>query len=145
MTSALLRFRVSTGGLHSSFGAPTWPAMRIGTKGDVRSSKLTIRLRWIAVTVKGKSRKKTFRKRDQFAPELDYFSNCILNDKTPEPSGREGVADVRIIEALYRSAKRGRPMKIEPLRQAQRPSMKQTKYRPAVDKPALVHAEGAAL
>ena len=65
------------------------------------------------VTIKGKSRKQTFRKRDQFAPELEYCSNCILNDRTPEPSGKEGSADVRIIEALYRSAKHRRPVEIE--------------------------------
>jgi TonB family protein len=51
------------------------------------------------VTVKGKTRKQTFRKRDQFAPELEYFSSCILNNQAPEPSGTEGIADVRIIEA----------------------------------------------
>ncbi|MGZ9262151.1 MAG: Gfo/Idh/MocA family oxidoreductase, partial [Candidatus Binatia bacterium] len=83
--------------------------------------------------------------RDQFAPELDYFSNCILNDRTPEPSGQEGIADVRIIEALYRSAKRRRPVKIQYLRQDQRPSLKQTKQRPAVDKPELVRVKSASL
>jgi hypothetical protein len=36
-------------------------------------------------------------------------------------------------------------MKIEPVPQSQRPSIKQTKRKPAVEKPALVHAESAAL
>jgi hypothetical protein len=76
---------------------------------------------------------------------LEYFSDCILNNRRPEPSGTEGIADVRIIEALYRSAKSRRPVKIEPVRQTQRPSIKQTKRKPAVEKPALVHAESAAL
>jgi len=71
------------------------------------------------VTVKDKTWKQTFRKRDQFAPELEYFSNCILNNRRPEPSGMEGTADVRIIEGLYRSAKRRRPVKIEPVTQTQ--------------------------
>ncbi len=149
MTSALLRF---PGGrlaeFTSSFGAADVASYRVvGTKGDVRLDQAyeyvyPIELR---LTVKGKIRKQTFHKRDQFAPELEYFSDCILKDRIPEPSGMEGVADVRIIEAIYHSAKRHRVVKIKPLRQPQRPSIKQTKKRPAVEKPALVHAESAAL
>ena len=149
MTGALLRFpdgRLAE--FTSSFGAADVASYRIvGTKGDVRLDQAYEYVYPIDlyVTVKGKSRKQTFRKRDQFAPELEYFSNCILNDRTPEPSGREGIADVRIIEALYRSAKRRKPMKLQNLRQNQRPSLEQTKQRPAVDKPKLVRAKSAAL
>jgi hypothetical protein len=31
-------------------------------------------------TVDGKTQKSVCKKRDQFGPELSYFSNCILND-----------------------------------------------------------------
>ena len=120
----------------------------VGTKGDLRLDQAYEYVYPIDlhVTIKGKTRKQTFRKRGQFAPELEYFSNCILNDLTPEPSGREGVADVRIIEAIYRSANRHRVVKIAPLPQTQRPTMRQTKQKPAVDKPPpLVHAESGAL
>jgi predicted dehydrogenase len=149
MTSAVLRFpdgRLAE--FTSSFGAADVASYRVvGTKGDMRLEQAYEYVYPIDlyVTVKGKTRKQTFRKRDQFAPELEYFSNCILNNRMPEPSGTEGIADVRIIEALYRSAKSGRTMKIEPVRQTQRPSIKQAKQKPAVDKPALVHAESAAL
>ncbi len=132
----------------SSFGAADVASYRVvGTKGDVRLDQAYEYVYPIDlyVTIKGKTRKQTFRKRDQFAPELEYFSSCILNNQTPEPSGTEGIADVRIIEALYRSAKRRRRITIEPVRQTKRPSIKQTKHRPAVDKPPLVHAESAAL
>jgi Oxidoreductase family, C-terminal alpha/beta domain len=100
----------------------------VGTKGDVRLDQAYEYVYPIDlhVTVEGKTRKQTFRKRDQFAPELEYFSDCILNNRILEPSGSEGVADVRIIEALYRSAKSGRPVKLEPVRQTQRPSIKQS-------------------
>ena len=149
MTSALLRFpddRLAV--FTSSFGAADVASYRVvGTKGDVRLEQAYEYVYPIDLhtTIKGKTRKRTFSKRDQFAPELIYFSDCILNNKTPEPSGMEGVADVRIIEALYRSVKRGRPVKIEPVRQAQRPSVKQTIRRPAIAKPALVHVESASL
>ena len=149
MTSALLRFpdgRLAA--FSSSFGAADVASYRVvGTKGDVRLDQAYEYVYPIElyVTVKGKTRKQTFRKRDQFAPELEYFSSCILNNQAPEPSGTEGIADVRVIEALYRSAKRRRPVKIEPVQQTKRPPIKQTKHRPAVDKPTLVHAESAAL
>ena len=149
MTGALLRFpdgRLAE--FTSSFGAADVASYRVvGTKGDVRLDQAYEYVYPIDlhVTVKGKSRKQTFRKRDQFAPELEYFSDCILNNRTPEPSGNEGLADVRIIEALYRSAKHRRPVKIDFMRRTQRPSKKQTRQRPAVDKPALVHAKSAAL
>ncbi len=149
MTGALLRFpdgRLAE--FTSSFGAADVASYSVvGTKGDVRLDQAYEYVYPINlyVTVKGKSRKQTFRKRDQFAPELEYFSDCILTDRTPEPSGMEGLADVRIIEALYRSAKRRRPVKIEYVRKAKRPSIKQTKHRRAVDKPALVHVKSAAL
>jgi predicted dehydrogenase len=149
MTSAILRFpndRLAV--FTSSFGAADVASYRVaGTKGDVRLEQAYEYAYPIDLytTVNGKTRKQTFAKRDQFAPELIYFSDCILNNKHPEPSGVEGVADVRIIEALYRSAKRRRPLRIEPVRQRQRPSVKQTTHRPAVAKPPLVNAESAAL
>ena len=149
MTSAILRFpndRLAV--FTSSFGAADVASYRVvGTKGDVRLEQAYEYVYPIDLytTVKGKTRKQTFAKRDQFAPELIYFSDCILKNKRPEPSGAEGIADVRIIEALYRSARRRRPVRIEPVRQRQRPSIKQTTHRPAVEKPALVHTESAAL
>jgi glucose-fructose oxidoreductase len=149
MTSAVMRFadgRLAV--FTSSFGAGDVASYQVvGTKGDVRLEQAYEYVYPIDLytTIKGKTRKRTFPKRDQFAPELIYFSDCILKNKAPEPSGTEGIADVRIIEALYRSAKRGRPVKISPVRLIKRPSMKQVKFRPSVDKPTLVHAESAAL
>jgi predicted dehydrogenase len=149
MTNALMRFpddRLAD--FTTSFGAADVASYRIvGTKGDVRLEQAYEYVYPIEVytTIKGKTRKQIFPKRDQFAPELNYFSACILGNKDPEPSGNEGTADVRIIEALYRSAERGRPVKIKPVRQLKRPSIKQTSRRPAVDKPELVHAESGSL
>lgn len=149
MTSALLRFpdgRLAV--FTSSFGAADVASYRlVGTKGDVRLAQAYEYVYPIDLhtTINGKSRRRTFSKGDQFAPELIYFSNCILKNKMPVPSGMEGVADVRIIEALYRSAKSGRSVKIAPVRQAQRPSAKHTIRRPPIEKPALVHVESASL
>ena len=76
----------------------------------------------------------------QFAPELLHFSECILEDKDPEPSGLEGLADVRIIRALYRSAKTGQPAKLGDFEKIDRPDPEQEMRRPPVEKSDLVHA-----
>jgi predicted dehydrogenase len=69
-------------------------------------------------TIKRNAReeKKTFPKSDQFAGEMDYFSRCIIENQEPEPSGAEGLADVRIIGAANESARRGRTIKLKPIR-----------------------------
>src|SRR6185436_11694241 len=115
-TGALLRFegdRLAT--FVTSFNAADVGAYRIvGTKGHIRvdpAYEYAEGLRY-ELTVNGKTTKQTIGKRDQFAPELLYFSDCILNDRKPEPSGEEGMQDVRIVEALYRSAKTGKTVKL---------------------------------
>src|SRR5438132_399342 len=84
---------------------------------------------------------KKFPKRDQFAPELIYFSNCALNDKDPGPSGLEGLADVRIIRALYRSAESGTPVKLDSFPLRKRPAPAQEITSPPIQKPKLVNAQ----
>jgi predicted dehydrogenase len=58
----------------------------------------------------GETETLSFEPADAFAASLVYFSDCILADRTPEPSGVEGLQDVRIIEAIYRSSRDGRPV-----------------------------------
>jgi predicted dehydrogenase len=41
---------------------------------------------------------------DQFTAEADHFANCILNNKTPDTPGEEGLADMLAIEAIYKAA-----------------------------------------
>ena len=93
------------------------------------------------LTIEGKRVSRKFPKRDQFAPELIYFSNCILNDKQPEPSGLEGLADVRIIEAIYESVRTEKPVKLPPLPYKRRPDLEQQIFRPAQEEPQLVNAK----
>ena len=93
------------------------------------------------VSAGGKTRHETFPKRDQFGAQIAYFSDCVQNNEQPEPSGYEGLADVRIIEALYRSAATQRPVAIEPVDKRQRPSAGQQIDMPPVEKQPLVHTE----
>ena len=82
-------------------------------------------------------------KRDQFAPELLYFSDCILKDREPEPSGEEGLQDVRIVQALYESAETGKAVAVPPYERSKRPTGRQLVKRPGVRKPALVKVQSA--
>jgi predicted dehydrogenase len=145
MTSAVLRFpgnRLAT--FVTSFGAASVGQYQIvGTEGDLRVDPAYAYAGALkhTLTVKdGKPREKSFPKRDQFAPELLYFSECIVDGRDPEPSGLEGLADVRIIEALYRSADMGRPVRLEPVPKKKRPSPKQEIRRPPVREPKAILA-----
>ena len=50
---------------------------------------------------------KAFKNTDHFGGEMKYFSDCILQNRHPEPDGREGLADVRVVEAIHRSLASG--------------------------------------
>ena len=142
--SATLRFpgeRLAT--FTTSFGADkTSEYLVVGTKGSLRvdpayelADGLEQHLRHA-----DRTRHVRFEKRDQFAPEILYFSDCVLEDREPEPSGEEGLADVRVIRALYRSAQLGRPVKLEPRRLKRQPTLRQSIRKPPVRMPRLVHA-----
>jgi len=94
-----------------------------------------------ALTIDGKTTRKTFKKRDQVGPELIYFSRCVLENRDPEPSGREGLADLRVIDALYRSMKTGRPVELPPFEKPERPTLDQEIHVEAHREPELVNAE----
>ena len=49
---------------------------------------------------------------DQFAAEMDDFAQCIMNKKPSKVSGEEGLRDVRIMMAIYESARTGQPVKL---------------------------------
>lgn len=93
------------------------------------------------VTRKGKPKTTTFKHRDQIAAEIVYFSDCVVNGKEPEPSGREGLIDVRIIEALRRSYLQQRRVKLAPLPEDSRPDASQAIRRRPAKKPKPVKAK----
>jgi glucose-fructose oxidoreductase len=144
MISAVLRFpgeRLAT--FTCSFGAADTATYRlVGTEGDLcldnayeyaDSMEMT-------VTVKGKTQERRFPKQDQFAPELLHFSDCVLEGKEPAASGREGLADVRVIQALYQSARTGRPVSLADFDPGTRPQPDDAIRRSPVKEPELVKA-----
>jgi len=128
----------------ASFGAADVSSYRVvGSDGDLMMDPAYEYAGEITqtVTVKGRTREKRFPKRDQFAPELVTFSDCVRSGEEPEPSGREGLADVRVIRALYQSAESGRPVELPPFEKAVRPTVEQAIRKPGVRKPQLVNAQ----
>jgi predicted dehydrogenase len=49
---------------------------------------------------------------DHFAVEMDDFARCIREKKPSKVSGEEGLRDVRIMMALYESARTGKPVEL---------------------------------
>ena len=145
MTSAMLRFpddRLAS--FMVSFGAADVSSYRlVGTRGSLVLDPAYEYAgeRKMRVTVGERTRERVFKPADQFAPELLHFSDCILDDRSPEPSGVEGWIDVQIIEALLRSAESGRPEALDLPSRSRRPSPEQVVHRPPVRKPELVRTQ----
>jgi glucose-fructose oxidoreductase len=137
-----------TGGRSASFQCSFGAAQReryevIGTAGVIEcehaysfSSPMTV-----CLTRDGKRRRRNFRRTDQVAAEMQYFVDCVREGRDPEPSGYEGLADVRIIEAIYEATRTGQQVALEPRMRSQRPSPTQRITRPAHDEPKLVAVE----
>jgi predicted dehydrogenase len=144
MTSAILRFpgdRLAT--FTCSFGATKVSTYQVvGTKGDLRVDPAYSTQGEIKhiLTVDSKTQEQTFQSRDQLAAEFIYFSDCILQNQAPEPSGKEGLIDVQIITALYQSIATGAFVPLDGLERHRRPTIAQSIERPPIpEKPDLIH------
>lgn len=51
--------------------------------------------------------------RTQFAGQLDHLAQCVASGAEPIVSGEEGLRDMRIVEAIYRSAREGRTIRLD--------------------------------
>jgi glucose-fructose oxidoreductase len=148
MSSVILRFpgdRLAT--FTCSYGTAMGSSYRVvGTTGMIRMEpayqfnaepKMEIDLQG----QKGPPQVRNFSRHDQFGSQLIYFSDCILHDREPEPSGDEGLADIRVLEALEQSAREGRPIRLEPFTKQTRPTSALRIDLPAVPAPPLVNAQ----
>jgi glucose-fructose oxidoreductase len=145
MTAATLRFpgkRLAS--FTCSFGAADTAAYEvIGTRGTLRVTQAYefSEPMKMEVTVGDQTTRRTFAKRDQFSPEIIYFSDCILKDRQPEPSGCEGLVDVHVIRSLYESARAGRAVCLERFPRRSHPSLRLEIHRPAQKPLQMVHTE----
>ncbi len=128
-----------------SFGSfPSADYDLIGSKGRVRLEKGYEYAKTMTLKIYEEKKiiSKKYPRRDQFAPELIYFSDCIQRKKKPEPSGEEGLADIKIIEALLLSIDLGAPITLDEINKKSRPSENQKITRPSFIKPRLFNVIG---
>ena len=132
----LARFTVGFGGAHVSRYEV------VGSKGVLRVEPAYDYAGALAVDLQSDDRRsrRSFRKRDQVAAELRYFSECIRRNREPEPSGSEGLADVVTIEAILESIASGRSVQVAPVDTGRRPELGQRTFVPPHGEPELVHA-----
>jgi predicted dehydrogenase len=127
-----------------SFGAHDRASYQVvGTQGYLTLDNAYEYASEMRLHVEGKHGEKTrtFSKRDQIAAEIEYFARCIREDKDPEPSGWEGLADVRILQAIYQSARFGRAVPIDPIPVPKRPDLGQEIRMDSHEMPPLVDVE----
>lgn len=95
--------------------------------------------------IRGKRAKKKYKKVDQFAAELAYFADCIQRDRKIEPSGEEGLMDVSIIEAIERSMREGKPVRVSYVEVSKKaePTAEMVDRKPPVTKPELIDVRSA--
>ena len=145
MATALLRFpgdRLAQ--FTCSFGSANTASLElVGTKGMLRiepAYEYAGPLKW-ALSINDKKTEKTFPAGDQFAPELVHFSDCVLKGRAPEPDGYEGLADLRIIDAIFESAKSGRAVKLAAVERQKPVRRSQAMQRRPNREPKLVRAK----
>jgi hypothetical protein len=98
------------------------------------------------IAIGGEKKMRAFPNPDHFGGERAYFSDCVLRDKQPEPSGEAGFADVRVLEAILQALDSGGSVKLEPFTRSRRIDTEEQKMvLSAVSTPELVHASSPAL
>jgi glucose-fructose oxidoreductase len=139
MSCGLLRFpRDRVAMIGCSFGAADASVYRIiGTQGELKVEPAFEYAEGLAhrLTIDERTTRRRYGKSDQFGAELVAFSECVLEGRDPEPSGSEGLADVRVIRALIRSSREGRAISLPPFRRARRPDPDQEIRLPPVRRP----------
>lgn len=111
MTSVLLRFpgdRLAS--FTSSFGASPSAWLRVtGQTGAVTldSAYFYRGERRLTVTRGSQTEVQVYPPMDQFAAQLAHFSTCVREGREPLPDGGEGLADLRVLEAVAASARTG--------------------------------------
>ena len=54
----------------------------------------------------------TFEQVDHFAAEMDDFARCVLDNRPSRVSGEEGLRDLKVLEAIYKSIATGKSVKL---------------------------------
>jgi predicted dehydrogenase len=114
-------FGVEPGSIFTVYGEEGWLRITPAYRHDVETHMVMSR--------QGRTETMTFPPTDQFAAEIAYFSECVLTDRQPESSGIEGLQDIRVVEAIYRSARDGRPVTLPRLARVDAPAATESEAR----------------
>jgi predicted dehydrogenase len=106
----------------SYFGNPSNSLIAVGTEGTLELDPAYTFGKPLSqtITLGEKRESHSFKNTDHFAGELKYFSECILNDESPEPDGEEGLADVRVLETVISDLQSGDAVQLSPLQRSRR-------------------------
>ena len=117
----------------------------IGTQGELEASPCFGYGEGVGITYRatldGQTREHSHPVVDQFAGETAYFSDCILNDSTPQPSGEEGFRDVRVLLAVERALNTGLPQQLSALAPLRVPSKAEQRQYPLAQVPDFIDTE----
>lgn len=115
----------------------------VGTEGSLSLEPAYEYAAELAYVVKKGNIEEKYRtpRRDQFAPELLHFAECIIEDKEPRPSGAEGWIDITIIEAIREAGMTGKAVLLNLPDFGSKPDWELVKEKPPVVKPPLVNVE----
>jgi predicted dehydrogenase len=145
MVSVLLRFpgdRIAS--FTASYGSESIDEYRIvGTKGNLHVQPAFLFGLGLGhrLTVGGRTKQTIFPEIDQFGAETKYFSECILQDREPEPDGEEGLADLRAMLAIEKAIRTGRPQRIAPSERPRHPTTSQVRMVKPTKKRLLVNVK----
>jgi predicted dehydrogenase len=127
----------------SYFGNPSNSLIVVGPKGTLELDPAYTFGKGLSqiTTIGEKKDEQSFKNTDHFGGELKYFSECILNNESPEPNGEEGFADVRVLEGIIAALESGKSLELAPFEPSHRIETERQKTTlGAVSTPELVHA-----
>jgi len=117
----------------------------LGTEGEFEASPCFGFGKGVAITyraiIDGKSTEHAHPVVDQFGGETQYFSDCILQNREPEPDGDEGWRDVRVLAAIERALETGQPQHLEPLPERAGISIEQARRLPLAKVPRYINTD----
>lgn len=117
----------------------------IGTRGEFEASPCFGFGKGVAITyraiIDGTTTEHSHPVVDQFGGETQYFSDCILQNREPEPDGDEGWRDVRVVEAVERALITGKPQKLDPLPERPGIGIEQARRLPLAKVPPYINTD----
>lgn len=66
----------------------------------------------LKIGLKDKTEERQIEEKNQFALEIDHLSECVMQNKTIQTPGEEGLQDVKLMRLIYEAARTGKTIKV---------------------------------